>query len=904
MGRIYGASKSSGGRIYGGSTSSSPSTATDYEEVLKLAGTQGYEAPKPKVSMLTRLGNVLSSFEPGGEFTTLARTGDLGKAGKQYGSEVLRGLGSGIGALDEYTRPNELAENREGFTDLLKELDVPEGEINVGGVRLGSARGAAGLAGDIFLDPSNLFLAGLFKGAGKGVGKVSGKAAQILSKSEKGQDVLSGLSKASEGVKEAFVPAYKASKIAPDAVEATKVLKRTQRLGDEDMAKATKALLDKYGLETFQKVPQEIEAWGQATQKGLPAPELSSAAQDTMKLIKDVTGSEVESGLRKADIEAYFPRIVKKSTTKGPAMAQGGISTKIGQGGYDPTKGRKFSTLDEAKEAGIEYIEPEVALTQRLMYSQRAQKAKGALNQMTTGAIKDVDGNPILKKITKEEGLLPDHVAVLVDKNGIKVGEKAIAFYPEVSAAGKKVVAVTSRKATYQMHKDVADYMVNVQKVFGNDEATKGALGVYDYVQNLWKASVTAPFPSFHARNVLSNIFNNFVGGVKNPLRYGQAAKIQKGVGQLPPDLQKVFPDVKTFEEARDLLQSVGVRGAGQFSAEVTDDMARLMGRAPAGNVLSKGMRGGKAVGTFLEDNARIAHYLDKIGKGMSPDEAVKSVNKFLFDYSDLSKFEAEIMKRIFPFYTWSRKNIPLQVEQIFKQPSKYKGVMDAVRAFGKEDLTEDEKKYMPEYLREKFGLQIGRTKDGDPQILAGLDLPLEDITKIGSPLKSAVDLMAPGIKAPIEIGTGYSMFHKKPIKDTKAYNSTTDAIDDIPILNKIPGLLPGLKKFMGAKKREDYEGDSYYQVDPKKMYLLKLLAGRFISQGEALTDDKLTLGSKALKLLLGGKIYSPDTEYEKEKQVMDALKEMGIAKTFSRDYVPSQVKEELGLPTRKKKKQ
>ena len=47
---------------------------------------------KEKVGMLTRIGNVLSAFEPGGEIATLLRTGDPIRAGKQYVSELGRGL--------------------------------------------------------------------------------------------------------------------------------------------------------------------------------------------------------------------------------------------------------------------------------------------------------------------------------------------------------------------------------------------------------------------------------------------------------------------------------------------------------------------------------------------------------------------------------------------------------------------------------------------------------------------------------------------------------------------------------------------------------------------------------------------------------------------------------------------
>jgi hypothetical protein len=41
------------------------------------------------------------------------------------------------------------------------------------------------------------------------------------------------------------------------------------------------------------------------------------------------------------------------------------------------------------------------------------------------------------------------------------------------------------------------------------------------------------------------------------------------------------------------------------------------------------------------------------------------------FDYADLSDFEAQVLRRIVPFYVWSRNNIPLQVRAIMLEPGK-----------------------------------------------------------------------------------------------------------------------------------------------------------------------------------------------------------------------------------------
>jgi len=43
-------------------------------------------------------------------------------------------------------------------------------------------------------------------------------------------------------------------------------------------------------------------------------------------------------------------------------------------------------------------------------------------------------------------------------------------------------------------------------------------------------------------------------------------------------------------------------------------------------------------------------------------------VNRYHFDYSDLSKFD-EKAKQIVPFWIWSTRNIPLQVANQWSRP-------------------------------------------------------------------------------------------------------------------------------------------------------------------------------------------------------------------------------------------
>ena len=76
--------------------------------------------------------------------------------------------------------------------------------------------------------------------------------------------------------------------------------------------------------------------------------------------------------------------------------------------------------------------------------------------------------------------------------------------------------------------------------------------------------------------------------------------------------------------------------------------------------------------GDAIENNSKIAHFIAKRESGLSNTEAAKSVRKYLFDYGDLTDFERKTMRTILPFYTWMRKNMPLQVQAMFEDPGRY----------------------------------------------------------------------------------------------------------------------------------------------------------------------------------------------------------------------------------------
>ena len=193
------------------------------------------------------------------------------------------------------------------------------------------------------------------------------------------------------------------------------------------------------------------------------------------------------------------------------------------------------------------------------------------------------------------------------------------------------------------------------------------------------------------------------------------------------------------------------------------------------------------AIGSALENNSRMAHYIAmrtrdigelpngsvrkrKLNKSMTPEQARDSVKRFLFDYDELTDFEKDVMKNFIPFYTWMRKNIPLQIQEMYKNPQRYR---ELPNMFGSIEDMSPELENIPEHdyfkhittVRMPFRSESLPFQRGGNPVYLNLDLPFSDLNKLN--LKDQVSSISPLIKVWFEIYSdrGYSTFLDAPIE-------------------------------------------------------------------------------------------------------------------------------------------
>ena len=159
--------------------------------------------------------------------------------------------------------------------------------------------------------------------------------------------------------------------------------------------------------------------------------------------------------------------------------------------------------------------------------------------------------------------------------------------------------------------------------------------------------------------------------------------------------------------------------------------------------------------------------------------EASRTVTDALFDYSHLTNFEKEYMKRLFPFYTFMKNNLVFQAKNIVKNPGAYARTGRAYK-YATEDLAGINTEDMPDYMAENMWLPIPMqiSKD-DKEAVAFLktNLPLSDfVSLVENPFREGANTITAPVKLLFELGTGTDSFTGSPIKEFPGEVSRADS--------------------------------------------------------------------------------------------------------------------------------
>lgn len=238
-----------------------------------------------------------------------------------------------------------------------------------------------------------------------------------------------------------------------------------------------------------------------------------------------------------------------------------------------------------------------------------------------------------------------------------------------------------------------------------------GKLGrMLDHFPNWWKRTTVLPWPQSRVRDVVSNLSLLLMGGMRHGIsatqdtfdllsrhkrmlneglsedeafkgalykirdKAGNAVNIS-GVEALKHLRQKGLLD--SGYVADELMQSMDetVRlyapQSGKEAAKDWVDVLDLRQLVKGGPTRSGLVKLGMKVSAGADNYTKVIGYMDALKRGMDPDEAADHVRKFLWNpaHAYYSRAERYALRRLIPFYTWSKFAVGLMTEQFLSRP-------------------------------------------------------------------------------------------------------------------------------------------------------------------------------------------------------------------------------------------
>lgn len=399
--------------------------------------------------------------------------------------------------------------------------------------------------------------------------------------------------------------------------------------------------------------------------------------------------------------------------------------------------------LAGSKELFVNYED----LTQALMKKQMVHKQK----LMETP--KNIDF-----EVLREFGIDPDYVTsnnplVRISEDGFeKLNEYLNSDY--ISGLSDKKLTING----YTLEGTAID-IINQNSLRQNNLTESAFWQLYDKFLSTYKMVNTIYSPAFYGNNALGNAFNSFLycdAAAFDPRKL----KIARGIASTgdPKQFLTLHGEKYSYKQLRDICGRLGISNTSFYEHEIRQDAKGF-----ANMKLNKKLL---EVSSGIEDTQRIALFIEALDNTGDFEKAVDVVNKFLFDYSDLSEFEHKVMKRAIPFYTFMRKNNPLQLEQIFCNPRVYRNLNYGFNNFetlSGSNYVEDENRneWRKDYVQLPF--QIGGENIG-----FNLNLPYETLERL-TPEK-ILGQSSPLIKALPELYSGKYAFTGMDVNSVPEY--------------------------------------------------------------------------------------------------------------------------------------
>lgn len=368
---------------------------------------------------------------------------------------------------------------------------------------------------------------------------------------------------------------------------------------------------------------------------------------------------------------------------------------------------------------------------------------ENATDEVPTGFIK-VDGNKISKQLNATASIMPENTELFKE-----LAEKY---------SGKTVL----------MDKTLANVLNMTNKA---NESTRSITKLLNGFNNVFK-KFSVLTPGFQMRNMVGNWSNMYLAGMpiqSMPEYMGKATKVLNDSENILNKLVSGQALTKSEEESFNLLSQFW--GAGFAEAgDTVRDLGELRNAVKTrGGPLNKLAKVNMDMNLKMDSINRMSLLMyandhPKMLTNLGRDSAEDVVRFALMDPNNMSEFEKTTMKKLMPFYTFTKQNLLFQVENIVKNTPKYNKLMKALNSTY-DNL--DENAYW-DYQKESMQIPLPIKDKNGNQIFLKSNLPLSDLGEwISNPAQRAAASSNPLLKGMYEKATGVDTFTGQPLNYT-----------------------------------------------------------------------------------------------------------------------------------------
>ena len=264
--------------------------------------------------------------------------------------------------------------------------------------------------------------------------------------------------------------------------------------------------------------------------------------------------------------------------------------------------------------------------------------------------------------------------------------------------------------------------------------------------------------PGFHVRNLIGNSFQYILAGGK--------MQNLKPATKIHFDWLAAYKKGKTWKKFLETLDPVD-----REAATIARNAMLGSGGGIYGDVFHEVVRGNKIYdnrvtrfsrkyGQMSDNMSRFILGFDSAKQGMTSDMATARVRKFYFDYEDLSKLD-RTMKQFVPFWIWTSRNLPLQLQNMWLNPKPYAIYNSFVRNV--RDKESEQRTPLPSFLQEVEAYQLpGMGAYAAPDL--NFTRVQQQLSQLGNPKKLGTNLN-PLFRIPTEQVIGQNLYNDKAIE-------------------------------------------------------------------------------------------------------------------------------------------